>query len=139
MEHNYDVIMHKKSVIIYLIKDFREIIKQYGFRYKKKLIKILRRRLRSDEKAADDEDEDDIGYLQEIIDRSSTLSTIKHILNEISIMITVSNIGGIESIKYLFNDEDENYGLYLINNQQYQSFSGKILLAPNEYLKKIKS
>ena len=36
MEHNNDVIMHKKSVIIDLSKDFREIIKQYGFRYKKK-------------------------------------------------------------------------------------------------------
>ena len=72
MEHNNDVIMHKKSVIIDLSKDFREIIKQYGFRYKKKIIKNLRRRLRSDGKAADNEDEDDIEYLQEIIDRSSS-------------------------------------------------------------------
>ena len=35
-------------------------------------MKNLRRRLRSDVKAADNEDEDDIEYLQEIIDRSSS-------------------------------------------------------------------
>ena len=94
MEHNNDVIMHKKSVIIDLIKDFREIIKQYGFRYKKRLMKNLRRRLRSDRKAADDEDEDDIEYLQEIIDRSSRLK--KSLLNKINIMIAVSNIGELK-------------------------------------------
>ena len=91
MEHNNDVIMHKKSAIIYLIKYFREIIKQYGFRHKKVLIKNLRGRLRSDGKAAEDEDENDVEYLQEIIDRSSRLK--KSILNKINIMITVSNIG----------------------------------------------
>ena len=90
MERNNDVVMHKKSVIIDLIKYFRERIKQFGFRYKKSLIKNSRRRLRSDRKAADDEDKDDIEYLQEIIDRSS------RILNKINIMITVSNIGELK-------------------------------------------
>ena len=94
MEHNSDVIMHKKYVITDLIKDFRKIIKQHGFRYKKSLIKNLRRRLRSDGKAADDEDEDDIVYLQEIIDRSSRLKN--SILNKINIMIRASNIGELK-------------------------------------------
>ena len=52
-----NVITHKKSEIKSTIKDFREIINIYGFKYNKTVIKNLRRRLRSDQKAADDEDE----------------------------------------------------------------------------------
>ena len=40
---------------------------------------------------------------------------------------------GIEIIKYLFEDDNEDYNLYK-RNQQYQSFSSKALLPPNEYL-----
>ena len=94
MEHNNDVIMHKKSVIKSIIEDFREIIKQYGFKYKRSLIKNLRRRLRSDNKAVCDENEDDIEYLQGIIDRLSKLK--KHYIKKINIMITLSNIGELK-------------------------------------------
>ena len=45
---------------------------------------------------------------------------------------------GVETIKYLFNDEDEDYSIYLIKNQQYQSFSDKMFLPINEYLGKIR-
>ena len=72
-----NVIMHKKSFIKSIIKDFREFIVDYGFKYKKKtVLKNLRRRLRSDKKAADDEDEDDSEYLQDIIDKLSVLKRL---------------------------------------------------------------
>ena len=64
-----NTIAHKKSLIKSIIKDFREFLALYGFKCKKNVIKNLRRRLRSDKKVADDENEDDIEYLQEIIDR----------------------------------------------------------------------
>ena len=65
--------MHKKIVIKSIIKDFREIIEQYGFRYKKTLFKSLRKTLRSDEKAANDKNEDGNEYLRGIIDRLDRL------------------------------------------------------------------
>ena len=72
-----NVIMHKKSFIKSIIKDFREFIVDYGFKYKKKtVLKNLRRRLRSDKKAADDEDEDDSEYLKDIIDKLSVLKRL---------------------------------------------------------------
>ena len=64
-----NAIAHKKYLIKSIIKDFTEFIALYGFKYRKNIIKNWRRRLRSDTKAADDENEDDIEYLQEIIDR----------------------------------------------------------------------
>ena len=44
---------------------------------------------------------------------------------------------GIETIRYLFEDNDEDCSLYLINYQQYQLFSDKTLLKLDEYLEKI--
>ena len=38
----------------------------------------------------------------------------------------------------MLEDDDEDYNIYIIN-QQYQSFSGKILLPLDEYLEKIRS
>ena len=37
MELNNNVITHKKSLIKSIIKDFREITTQYGFKYRKKM------------------------------------------------------------------------------------------------------
>ena len=45
----------------------------------------------------------------------------------------------IETITYLFENDDEDYSFYPINHQQYQSFSSKVLLTLNEYLDKIRS
>ena len=100
----------------------------------KKCTKNLRGRLRSDKKAADKENEDDIEYLQEIIDRLN--KSKKHYLKQNQYHDHNTKYWGIETIKYLF-DEDEDYRLYLINYQQYQSSFGKILLAPNECLEKM--
>ena len=54
-----NVIVYKKPEIKSIIKDFREIITQCGFKYKKSVIKNLRKRLRSDKKTANDEDNED--------------------------------------------------------------------------------
>ena len=69
MEPDNNVIKYKKSLIKLIIKDFRDIITQYGFKYRKDVLRSLRRTLKSDEKAANDENEDDNEYLQGIIDR----------------------------------------------------------------------
>ena len=89
MENNNNVIMHKKSEIKSRFKDFREIIKTYGFKYNKN-IKTLRKALRSDEKAADDKKKDDAEYLQGIINRLNNLKN--SISNKIDIMIKTLNI-----------------------------------------------
>ena len=128
--------MHKKSAIIGLTKDFRKIIKTYGVKYKKTVLKHLRFMLTLDGKDAYNENEDDIEYLRDIIDRLSKLK--KHYLKQNKYHDHNIKYHGIETIKYLFNDEDEDYNLYLIDNQQYQSFFGKILLKFNEHLEKIR-
>ena len=69
MEPDNNVIKYKKSLIKLIIKDFRDIITQYGFECRKDVLRSLRRTLKSDEKAANDENEDDNEYLQGIIDR----------------------------------------------------------------------
>ena len=73
MEPNNNLITYKKSLIKLIINDFRDIITQYGFKYRKDVLRSLRRTLRSDEKAANDENEDDHEYLQGIIDRLNRL------------------------------------------------------------------
>ena len=45
---------------------------------------------------------------------------------------------GIETIRYLFNDNNEYYDLRSINNKQYQSFSDRNLLPFYEYLERIR-
>ena len=64
---------NKKSEIMSIIKGFREFIKTFGFKYKKSIIENLRKSLRSHEKIVNDEDEDDIEYLQEKINYLNNL------------------------------------------------------------------
>ena len=59
----------KKSEIKSITQDFRKLIEQYRCRYKKNSLKALKRALRLDEKAANDEKEHDLEYLQDIINR----------------------------------------------------------------------
>ena len=68
MEPDNNVITYNKSLIKLIIKDLREILTQYGFKYRKDALTIFRRKLRSDEKSANDEKEDDNEYFQDIID-----------------------------------------------------------------------
>ena len=44
----------------------------------------------------------------------------------------------VETIKFLFDDNDKDYDLYPVNNNQYQSFSDKNLLPFNEYLETVR-
>ena len=69
------------------------------------------------------DDEDDIEYLQDHIDY----------LNNLFNSYTQENKWDeIETIKCLLGNNDKDYALYPINNQQYQSFSYKILLTLHE-------
>ena len=77
-----NTIAHKKSLIKSIIKDFREFIVLFGFKYRKNVIKNFRRRLRSDKKAADDENEDQYQYQYQI--------------NKINITITIQSIGELK-------------------------------------------
>ena len=151
MEPDNNVITYKKSLIKSIIKDFREIITQYGFKYRKDVLKRLRRTLRSYEKAANDEKEDDKEYLQYVI--NSLNSLIKACLN-LKAYLKKKNTNhdhntkylGIEIIRYLFdkNENEDYYKPKLINStfnynyQEHQTDSDKKLLAPNEYLEKIR-
>ena len=49
----------------------------------------------------------------------------------------VKYFGTDETIRHLFENDDEECNIYKIN-QQHQSFSGKILLPLDEYLEKIR-
>ena len=94
MEPGNNVTTYKKSLIKSIIKNSREIITQCGFKYRKDLLKILRRALRSDAKAANDENENDDEYLQGIIDRLNRFK--KHYLKKIITTITTQNIGELK-------------------------------------------
>ena len=60
---------NKKSEIKSIIQYFRVIIEQYGFRYKKPILKNVKRMVRRDEKTDNDQKEDDVEYLESIIDK----------------------------------------------------------------------
>ena len=63
---------------------------------------------------------DDIEYLQ---DRINSLNSLKNgYLKQNQYQDKNIKYHGIETIKYLLNDEDEDYNLYQINYQQYPSF-----------------
>ena len=87
-------------------------------------------------KAVYDDNEDDIKYLQEIVDRLSKLKN--HYIETNQYHDHNVKYHGIETIKYLFENNDEDYNLYPTNYQQYQSFSSKTLLKLDEYLEKIR-
>ena len=115
MEPDNNVITYKKSLIKSVIKDFRKIIIQYGLIYKKDVLKTLRRKLRSYGKAAIYKNENYNEYLQDVIDSLNKFKKIylrknKHHYHK-------TKYWGIETIKYLFNEnENENhYELKLIN------------------------
>ena len=75
--------------------------------------------------------EDNIEYLEEIIDRLSRLK--KSYLKDNKHHDHNTKYWGFETIRYLFDDENK------INHQQYQIAIGKILLAHDECLEKIRS
>ena len=117
---------YKKSEIKLITDNFREIITIYGFKYNKKRLSKLRRAIRDLEKIVIDKKEDDIEYLQ---DRINYLNSLKNgYAKQNQYQDKNIKYHGIETIRYLFNDDDEDYNLHPTNYQQYQSFSGKTLL-----------
>ena len=79
------------------------------------MFKKLRRRLRLDEKAAADENEDDNEYLQGIIDRLNKFK--KCYLKQNKYHDHNTKYWGVEIFKYLFDEDgDENYKFKLIIN-----------------------
>ena len=140
-----DSISYKKSLIKSIINDLREIISLYGSKYtkKKKRIKRLRSRLRLDKKAANDEKEDDNEYLQGIIDALTDLKG--HYLKETKHYNHGNKYMGIESIRYLFDEDEDYYKPKLFstafenNYLQYQTFSSREkMLSPVKYIEEIK-
>ena len=98
-------------------------------------VKNLRKAIRNREKNVYDE-EDDIEYIKDNINQLKNLKNTYFDRNKYHDYRT-KYLGNDETIKYLFEDDEENYNIYEIN-QQYQSFSNKTLLPLDEYLKKIR-
>ena len=82
----------KKYEIKSITEDFREIIKTYGFKCNKTVIKHLRKSLRSHEKIVCDENEDDIEYLQERVNYLNKLLKVYTKQNQYHDMTAMLNI-----------------------------------------------
>ena len=128
-------VINKKSEIMTIIKNFREEIATYDFKDKESLLKSLKKLLELYEKIVDDEDEDDIYYLKDCINYLNNL--FKGYVEKNKYLDKNIKYHGIETVKFLFENYDD-YNLYLINCQQYQSFSDKNLLTLNQYLERIR-
>ena len=108
-----------------------------GLKLIKKPVKILRKAIENCEKIVYNEEEDDIEYIKDNINELKNLKNTYFDRNKYH-GYRAKYLGTEETIKYLFEDDEENYNIYEIN-QQYQSFSNKTLLPLDEYLKKIRS
>ena len=101
-----NTISYKKSEFKLVTDGFREIIRIYGFIYNKKRLSTLRRAIRGHEKIVIDKKEDDTEYLQ---DRINYLNSLKNrYLKQNQYQDKNDNYHGIETIRYLFNDDDED-------------------------------
>ena len=101
---------------------------------KKNSVKTLRRAIRNREKFVYDE-EDNIEYIKDNVNELKNVKNIYFARNKYY-GYRAKYLGTDETIKYLFEDDEEDYNIYEIN-KQYQSFFNKTLLPLNEYLKKI--
>ena len=107
-----------------------------GLKLVKNTVKILRKAIRNREKIVYDEEEDDIEYIKDNINELKNLENTYFERNKYH-GYRAKYLGSDETIKYLFEDDDEDYNIYKIN-QQYQPFSNKTLLPLDKYLKKIR-
>ena len=111
-----------------IIDSFKRLANTIEFRYRKNLLTNLKKTLKPYAEMVVNDSKNDIEYLQDCIDYLNNLLesyTEKNKCNE------------IETIRYFFDDDDEDYDLHLINNKKYQSFSDKNLLPFCEYLERI--
>ena len=107
-----------------------------GLELIKNTLRIFRRALKKREKIVYDEKEDDIEYLKDNINELKGLKN--NYFNKYKYHDhKVKYLGTDETIRYLFEHDDEDYNIYKVN-EQYQSFSNKILLLLNKYIEKIR-
>ena len=109
----------------------------YRFRTDKKTLTILRKAHRAREKTVCDEKEDDIEYLKDNIGELKVLKNNYFNRNKYH-GYRAKYLGTDETIRYLFENDEEDYSIYKIN-QQYQSFSNTTLFSLDEYAEKIRS
>ena len=128
---------HNKHVLNLIMKEFRELVGLYRFKTDKKNCKILRKAIRNREKIVYDGKEDDIEYIKDNINELMNLKNTYLERNKYH-GYRAKYLGTDEKVKYLFEEDEENYNIYEIN-QQYQSFSNKTLLPLDEYFKKNRS
>ena len=131
-----NTIEHSKYILNLIIKGFKELIDLYRFSTDKKALKLLRKALRKREKILCDEKEDDIEYLKDNINELKGLKNTYFNKNKYH-DCRVKYFDTDETIRYLLEDDDEDYNIYK-KNQQHHSFVGKTLLILDEYLKKIR-
>ena len=122
-------------VLNLIIKEFKELIGLYRFQTDKVTVKTLRKAIRNREKIIFDE-EDDIEYIKDNINKFKNLKNTYFDRNKYG--YRAKSLGTDETIKYLFEDDEEDYNTSEIN-KQYQSFSNKTLLPLDEYLEKIRT
>ena len=101
-------IEHNKQVLNSITKEFRKLIDLYKFKTDKKTLKILRKVLTEREKIIYDNEEDDIEYLKYNIDQLKRLK-ISYFDRSKYHDHRVKYLGTDETIKYLFEDDDEDY------------------------------
>ena len=99
-------------------------------------MKILRKAIRNRKKIVYDEEADDVEYIKDNINELKNLKNTYFDRNKYH-GYRAKCLGIDETVKYLFEDDEEDYNIYEIN-QQYQSFSNKTLLPLDEYFKKIR-
>ena len=131
-----NTIEHSKYILNLIIKGFKEFIDLYRFSTDEKALKFLRKALRKREKIVCDEKEDNIEYLKDNFNELKDLKNTYFNKNKYH-DCRVKYFDTDETIRYLLEDDDEDYNIYK-KNQQHQSFISKALLPLDEYLKKIR-
>ena len=119
----------EKIEIMSIIDNFKRLANIIEFRCRKNFLTNVKKILRPYEKIVINDCKNDIEHLQDCIDYLNNLFesyTKKNKCNE------------IKAIRYLFDDNDEDYDLHPINDKQYQSFPDKRLLPFCEYLERIR-
>ena len=118
----------EKIEIMSTTDDFKKLANTSELRFKRNFLTSLKKTLKPYVKFVNNDFKNDIEDLQGCID---------YLNNLFNSYAQKNKCNEIETIRYLFDDNDEDYNLHPINNKQYQSFSDKPLLPFNGYLERI--
>ena len=119
----------EKVKIMSIIDDFKRLANTTESRFTKHLLNNFKKTVKPYVKFVNDDFKNDIEYLQDCIDYLNNLFNSYAGKNKCNV---------IETIRYMFDDNDEDYDLHPINNKQCQSFSDKNLFPFNEYLERVR-